>query len=464
MKNRINFTVIGGGSVGWMQFIMRDVYQMDEVDGGEIRLVDPRREYAEAVAGMLRVFNRERNKDYTVSVYTDREEALPGSDFVATTFSPGTMDAFVQDLELPVRYGIRLPVSMTVGIPGISAAIRTVPVAYEVVQDMERLCPGAWLLNVTNPMTCVTSAMNRAAKSVRVIGMCHEFHCADEYFGPILGLDRPEGMDKLTYLYQWLPEQGFDYTVAGINHFIWLTKATLKGEDMLPRIREYCATHDELDIGEKASLSIVSQPSNTGKAKFALCRQFGYLPLCGDRHLIEFYPSLCNVHNGFGMKYNVKKTTVDSRIHSREKGFQHIKDIAAGKAQAEWSKSGEEMVELMRAILCKKPVTSLVNMPNEGQISNMPKGAVVETFATVSDQGVVPMASGELPGAVGTLCRLHWDIQDMVVRAALDGDRQLLVEAMSLDPAGTNADFTDIPKLCDDLLMANKQWLPRFFR
>ena len=118
---------------------------------------------AEAVASMLARFNAERGKDYRVSVCDDRAEALGGADFVMTTFSPGSMDAFEYDLEIPIRYGIRQPVSMTVGPAGISAALRTVPVAAEIVEDMERHCPGAWLLNVTNPMSAVTRAMNLAA-------------------------------------------------------------------------------------------------------------------------------------------------------------------------------------------------------------------------------------------------------------------------------------------------------------
>jgi len=125
----MNLTVIGGGSSQWMKNLMRDVYLLDCVDGGEIRLVDPRRDAVEAVAGMLRAFNGMRNKDYAISVTDDRREALEGADFVMTTFSPGSMDAFYHDLEIPIEYGIQIPVSMTVGPPGVSAALRTAPVA-----------------------------------------------------------------------------------------------------------------------------------------------------------------------------------------------------------------------------------------------------------------------------------------------------------------------------------------------
>ena len=462
---RLNVAIVGAGSVNWMRNIMRDFFQIEEFEGGSLRLIDPKREYVGAVREMLLNFCRLTGKDFTVDIFEDRREAFSGADFVVCTFSPGSMDAFWNDLELPNIYGINLPVSMTVGIPGISAAIRTVPVAEEIVNDMEAVCPGAWLLSVTNPMTAVTTAYNRAAKTVKVVGMCHEIHALPMYLGPMLGLPIPKGMDIMTYLYSYLKEQGLDYTVAGINHFIWLTRATLKGEDVLPVIREYCRTHRDIRP-EGAGESTYDNPLvNHGAAKLAMCRQFGYLPLAGDRHQVEFWPSLCNPRNGWARKYGVDKTTVDSRRTGLETSLATVRRYAAAtKDTMEWGMSGEEMCAIMRGILTGAPVRSIVNAPNQGQIGNLPRGAVVETMSTITREGIAPEMSGDMPGAIGSLCRLHLDVIDMVVRAALTGDRQLLIEAMTLDPSSANADVEDIPKLCDQLLNANREYLPRFFR
>lgn len=466
MSHSMILTVIGGGSVNWMRGLMRDVYMIDELSGGEIRLVDPNKEHVEAVAAMLEAFNRMRGKAYKIRVLEDRREALSGADFVMTTFSPGAMDAFWNDLELPIKYGIRLPVSMTVGPSGISAALRTAPVAYEIVKDMEELCPGAWLLNVTNPMSVVTRAMNLAAERTKVVGLCHEFHCLPNYLGPILGLHKPSGMDTLDYLYRWLPEQGFDYKVAGVNHFIWLTEASLNGEDMLPVIRQYCRDHwePELKLDALPVQQATSSFHNRGAVKFAMCRQFGYLPLVGDRHLVEFSSNLCNSRNGYAMKYGVQKTTVDARRYGKVEQLKQIRDIAAGVKEVSWERSGEEMVEIMKAVLNKTSTIAIVNVPNQGQISNMPQDVIVETLAQVSSNGIEPIPSGALPGAVGTLSRLHADIHELTVRAALEGSRELFIEALSLDPLSGSADFSELPRLADELLLANREWLPRFFK
>ena len=246
--DRINIAVIGGGSVLWMKKLMQDLYLLNELEGGSIRLVDPNSDHVEAVADMLRQFNRERKKDYDIQIATERRAALDGAEIVLSTFSPGRMDAFHNDLEIPIKYGIRLPVSMTVGASGISAALRTAPVAAELVEDMEAMCPGAWLLNETNPMTVVSAAMHTSARSVKVVGLCHGVHSLPHLLGPALGLGRPPDINILEYLYSWLDDQGLDYRFAGINHFIFLNRATLNGEDVLGRIRDYCHQKVQDDI------------------------------------------------------------------------------------------------------------------------------------------------------------------------------------------------------------------------
>ncbi len=453
-------TVVGGGSTTWMPNLMRDIYLLDSDGGGEIRLVDPYSANVGTIAKMLEVFNRARNKCYDISVVDDRRSAMAGADFVMTTFSPGSMDAFYNDLEIPIRYGIRLPVSMTVGPPGISAALRTAPTAYEIVEDMEAACPGAFVLNVTNPMSVVTRAMNMAARTVKVIGFCHEFHMFPPLIEKILGLEKPEEMHVGEYLYHHLPEQGFEYTIAGVNHFIWVTKARRGGEDVIPLIRQYAS--DNCDT--RADDEPYDARRNYDAVKLALCRTFGYLPIVGDRHLVEFWPSLCNQRSGFGMKYDVIKTTVAERRHRIDQSMALVNRIVSGEEEIEWSRSSEEMTTAIKAIISGTEARGIFNLPNEGQIGNLPEEVVVETLGTVTMDGATPTPAGELPGPIGSLCRLHADIHEMTVRAALEGDRDLAVQTMSLDPLSAGADFSELTSMTDELLLANKQWLPRFFR
>lgn len=470
---QLNWTVIGGGSVNWMYGIMRDIYRMDEIEGGRIRLVDPNTEHVEAVAALLREFNRQRGRNYEISVVADRREALRDANFVVATFSPGAMDAFRRDLEIPIRYGIRLPVSMTVGPGGISSAMRAIPVAHEIVQDMEQVCPGAWLLNETNPMTTVTRAMNMAARTVRVVGLCHGLHHhLAVVLGPTLGLARPEGMTTPRYIYEWLPQQGFEFSIGGVNHFIFLVKARLKGEDVLPRIRRYCAEHVaeqmEANCFQQFNSPKVRIPNHA--AAMAICRQVGYLPINHDRHVMEFLPGVCNAQNGFGIKYGTNKTTVDERLLTKARQLERIRKAARGEEKVSWPETndwwdlmGEGFIPLVRALLGGPAVTTVVNLPNRGQLANLPADAVVETLGRVTARGIDPDPVGDLPRPLAAWCRLHVEVQELTVRAALEGSREFMIEALTLDPLCGIADLSAIPAMADELLEANRQWLPRFY-
>ena len=458
--NTMKLTVIGGGSVNWMRRLMRDVYLIDEIAGGEICLVDPNTEHVEAVADMLRTFNRLRHKTYDIRVCPDQAEGLIGADFVMCTFSPGAMDAFYNDLEIPVKYGIRMPVSMTCGPSGISAALRTAPVAYELVEQMEALCPGAWLLNETNPMTVVTAAMNAVARRTQVLGLCHGVHALPNILGPALGLAQPEGMNVRDYLYTWLEQQGFDYAFAGLNHFIFLVRAELNGQDMLPQIRQW----------SRESLAASSGPAADSMTAFAsgheaariICDQVGYIPINHDRHTIEFWPGLCNQSNGFGMRW-ARKTFVHERLLHKVGQLDQIRRIAAEEEAVDWTPSGEELTMIMRSIVIKQPVKTVVIVPNSGQVANLPQEVPVETLGIIHSDRVEPLPAGELPGVVGSWSRLQADVARLTLQAALEGSRDKLIQALSLDPLSGLADFSQLPQLADELLLANRAWLPRFF-
>jgi alpha-galactosidase len=162
------------------------------------------------------------------------------------------------------------------------------------------------------------------------------------------------------------------------------------------------------------------------------------------------------------MQYGVNKTTGDHRKHLMEMRLRTIQRLAAGEEQIKWLKSPEEFTFVMEGILKNEPVQAIINMPNQGQIENLPTGAVVEIFATVDANGIRPKASGKLPETMAAWARLHLQVIDFTVRAGLEGSRPLLLEALSLDPLCQQLDFREISSLADDILRATRKWLPRF--
>ncbi|NIR00883.1 MAG: alpha-glucosidase/alpha-galactosidase, partial [Gemmatimonadales bacterium] len=126
------------------------------------------------------------------------------------------------DMEIPDKHGVRQTIADTVGPGGLSRGLRSIPVMVDMARDMERICPDAWLLNVTNPMTTLTRAVHRET-GVRCIGLCHEVvGCLDD-------LERMLG----------IPKEEMHYSFAGINHCVWITELTIRGQDGLEMVRRH---------------------------------------------------------------------------------------------------------------------------------------------------------------------------------------------------------------------------------
>src|SRR5262249_3298225 len=110
---------------------------------------------------------------FSIETTTQLEEGLRGAEFVVVTITTGGLDTMALDIEIPKRYGIYQSVGDTVGPGGLSRALRNVPVMADIARTMDRVCPDAWMLNLTNPMTVLTRVIGLVS-NVRVVGLCHE--------------------------------------------------------------------------------------------------------------------------------------------------------------------------------------------------------------------------------------------------------------------------------------------------
>jgi alpha-galactosidase len=102
-----------------------------------------------------------------------------------------------------------------------------------------------------------------------------------------------------------------------------------------------------------------------------------------------------------------------------------------------------------------------VNLPNQGQIANLPKGAIVETPAVLTGMGVLPVAMGELPVGVAELCRREIAVVQRCVDAAVHGDRDLALQCLLLDPVISDLDVAKL--ILDDYLESYRDYLPQFW-
>ena len=187
---------VGAGSVEFTRNLLGDILSFPELAESEIALhdIDPERlETAELLAAPRRRRRSARQPKVTASL--DRREALDGADYVINSIQVGGHAATVRDHEIPARHGVRQTIGDTLGIGGIIRTLRTAPVMLGIGNDMAEVCPGAWLLNYTNPMAMICQLVYQGTPQQNVVGLCHSVQGTMEMIAGLCGVP----VEEVTY-------------------------------------------------------------------------------------------------------------------------------------------------------------------------------------------------------------------------------------------------------------------------
>ena len=348
------------------------------------------------------------------------DDALCGADFVFISILPGTFEEMASDVHLPEEYGIYQSVGDTVGPAGIIRSLRTVPMYEQFALAIKRCCPKAWVVNFTNPMTVCVRTLYKVFPEIKAIGCCHEV------FGTKRLMVR---MLKEEYDIQ-AKRDDIKINVFGVNHFTWGNEAHFRDMDLVPMYAKYVEEHPD-GAEEKWGDDWIHLPDNNkALVKFDLYRRYGVIAAAGDRHLAEFCPGNWYLKDKETVeKFGFNLTTVQWRtdVFTKEKEDK-TKELLAGNP-FELYESGEEMVAQIKALLGLGDFVTNVNMPNGGQIPNLPLGVVVETNAYFSGDSIKPIFAGEMPKQIAGLTLPIIAEQEAVVEAGLTGDYDLAFSA-----------------------------------
>ena len=422
MAREITIAYIGGGSRDWAPKLMSDLALCDELSG-ELRLFDIDLEAARAnteVAAAIFGHADSRTR-FEARAVASAEAALRGADFVVLSIEPGPITMRYADLEIPARYGILQPVGDTTGPGGILRALRAVPVYHEYGQLIAAVCPRAWVINYTNPMTVCTAALHAAAPGIRAFGCCHEVlgtqarlaRWASEWFG----VPAPA-------------RESIELDIIGVNHCTFATSAGWEGRDLLARLREAIREEGFFDDRSRAARSRRDEQKwfdNDGLIACDFLRHFGVLGAAGDRHLAEFVPWYLAAGEEGLHRWGVVLTPYAWRV-------ERMGRRSARSAGAPLAPSGEEGVRQMLALLGLGSFVTNVNVPNRGQAPGLPEGAVVETYALLRRDELTPIASRPLPQPLRGMVAGIAEVQGLTLRAALERDADLAFQALLGDP------------------------------
>ncbi len=442
---------LGGGSRQWARSLMMDLALCPELDG-EVDLYD-----IDSTAASLNetLGNMIQTRPQTVSKWHYRmvptiDEALKKADFVVVSIQPGPLEVMRAEIEIAEKYGIYFPVGDTAGAPGLVRGLRSAIIYQGFAQKIAEICPQAWVINYTNPMTICTRTLTKVAPGIKAFGCCHEVfgtqHSLAKIVSEMLGIPQP-ARDEI------------HVNVIGINHFTFVDRAEYAGHDVLAMLREYIQRPGVLRPYTRTEVEANQNWFQDNlQVKLSLFERFNILPAAGDRHLVEFLPGYTHSPEEL-FRWGVIRTPPAYRIERYRLALEMTQELISGSREIEVQRSGEEGTRQMLAILGKGDLVTNVNLENRGQISNLPLGAVVETNAVFSRDRVTPITAGALPPSILGLVERHVRNQEIIVEAALTGNKELAFQAVYADPASP-LPVDQAWAMFTEMIAANLPYLP----
>jgi alpha-galactosidase len=424
----VKISFIGGASMTWMPTFSQELLSCPELAGSTIVLMDIDKEHLDVMEQYVNRMKREKDADINIVATTDRQEALSGADFVVITFMAGGHDYWATDLNIALKYGLQSPKGMSVGAGGLLQGLKAIPMIVEIAQEMESLCPDAKLINYTNPMSSIVLGLQRYSK-IPSVGVCPGLEHEVTRFARLLNV----------------PEEELEVRAAGVNHCNFILELRRRGEDVLPKVLQLLAEEDQ----EPASRLVYEA--------------FGGFPTPGDIHIIEFFPYF--MRQGVELeKWGQTHNYVENRMAKREVFWRSLEAAARGDGGMVTSyESREKLDKLICSSLFNQGKVFQLNVMNSGAIPNVLPESVVELFTVVDGFGYHPAYFGPLPTAIAGVCNIAATVQDLTVESAIKGDRKLALQALLMDPLIYSMEIDSASKMLDEMLMAQKVWLPRFF-
>jgi alpha-galactosidase len=297
-------------------------------------------------------------------------------------------------------------------------------------------------LNLTYPLTVLTRAVSKAT-SIVPVGLCHELFST-------LGM--------LSTMFE-VPEESINVRVAGVNHFIWVTEVAVHGRDVTGEAFRRISGGEAREISLSDAEGDTDPFTNTWGFRTELCRLYGYLPAAGDRHVCEFLPGYLRDERE-RKRLDLRVTTVDVRRERLAADRERVRLMIRGGEPNPTGRSREEISDIMAAMWTGEDSVNIVNLPNAGQVRDLPQGAVVETYGALNGTGASGIVFGELPPPVAALVHPHVFNQEAIVQAGLTGDMDLAFHAFLNDPLVGSG--PDARKMFEEMFEAQREHLPKF--
>jgi alpha-galactosidase len=421
MVNRTKIVFLGASSMSFGLSMLRDIFTSDELRGSTLTLVGRNPKTLAKMAELAKLLNNKTGAGLLIEQTTDRRAAFDGAEFVVNATAIDRNRLWKLDFDVPRKYGIRHTLGENGGPGGLFFTLRTLPLVFDFVREMQELCPKALFINFSNPESRIILALGRYSP-IRALGLCHGILMGQGDVARIMGL----------------PYEQVDVWGAGINHFQCLMQIRHRatGEDLYPLLRTKERDYD---------------PSFAPLTR-RLFRAFGYWMTCSDEHFGEY------LAYGWEGGENGYDFAGDERGRAE---FGNALDLvlAGAPLPPDWlTPSGERGAAAIGGIIHnKKRVLESGIVFNRGVVPNLPPDAAVEVPVMADAAGIHPISLGPLPDPIAKLLNMQVSVQQLAVEAAVHASKEIALQALLIDSVVNSASAA--VKLLDELWDVNRPYI-----
>lgn len=430
---------IGAGSMVFTRNLVKDVLGIKAFQDVHLCLMDideKRLEYSRrCVQKIVDAFECQA----AVTVTMDRREALAGADGVICTVFNGGVDISLAEVEIPYKYGVSMNIGDTRSVGGIFRALRNIPLMLDICRDIEELCPKAVFLNYTNPMGMLCNAMQKHTR-VNVTGLCHSVQHTAELLAGWIGA----------------PIEEIDYTCAGVNHQAFYLEYKWNGEDAYPLLREKMKNPEILNeeqVRNEMFLQLGYYVTESSGHNSEYCAWFRK-----RKDLLEMY---CT--NGTGWNPGLHAYSIEKRMKRDETLYEDITKWLE-EEEVDMTPSGEYAAHIFNACFGDEtPFLFNGNIMNDGCIPNLPAETCVEIPVLATRDGLKKMYVGNLPDHIAILVNTTARIENLVVEACMERNKEKVIHAVQMDPlCSAVCSLQEIREMCEELFEVEKEYLGEY--
>jgi alpha-galactosidase len=429
--------IIGAGSATFSAKIVVDLCITKELSGSHVVFMDIDEHRLDIIYKLACRLKKELNSDLSFSKTDNRAEALIDADFVINTAQIGGHNYAEAQRDLGTKHSYYRGNWLHY--------LRQMVFFQEVANDMEKICPQAYLIQSANPVFEGCTLLCRTSK-IKTIGLCHG------HYG-IKRIARKIGLDPLKV----------DGHAVGFNHWIWLSQFNYDGNDAMPLLDRWISEHAKDDLSEEYDL---------GRASIEQYRLYGMMPVGDTARMAAWW-----MHTDFDtkQKWFGKVGGIDSHVGWKRhlENLQKQENLLEELCKDQTAKvcdvfkaepSNEQIVPIMDSITNHNKGVYQVNIPNEGHIiKGIPEDVVVECQALIDGFGIHPISEKPFPKNLMIKAIVpRWSYAELMVEAVRHHDKQLLFHYMMGDHRTQN-EKKAISFIEDWLNMEGNEYMKNYF-